>query len=86
MIVNVPNFVCSVCERDVDRRWWNLRDRKRNLPPICSYCEQYYAARIGPPKRGSAMDRRNAMRIAALAEAILGAAGIKQWSATHGRA
>jgi hypothetical protein len=80
------NFICVACEREVDRRWWSARDRRRNLPPICSYCESRYTGRASEPKNGTFMDRRNAVRIAALAECLLGTAGCKEWEQRHGRA
>ena len=84
MDFGAPNFVCVACEREVDRRWWNPSDRNRSLPPICYGCERRYTEGTGKPRHGSFMDRRNALRIAALAECLLGSAGAKQWIAQHG--
>lgn len=80
------DFICIACECNVDRRWWQPRDRTRSLPPICSYCEHHYTTGIGKPTHGSFMDRRNAMRIAALAECLRGTAAAKEWGSRYGHA
>ncbi len=86
MIEPPPPFVCVVCEQTVDRRWWSKRDRMRSLPPICTSCEQWHTMGVGQPKFGSFMDRRNTMRISALASALAGKAGSIEWGAKYGRA
>jgi hypothetical protein len=83
MEFGASNFVCVACERDVDRRWWNSSNRNRSLPPICFGCERRYTEGTGKPKYGSFMDRRNAMRIAALAECLQATAAAKKWSAKY---
>ena len=86
MSVGAEPFVCAACEQTIDRRWWSARDRHRDLPPICTPCEHRYTRSVGEPRHGSFMDRRNAMRISALAECLLGTASSMDWSARYGRA
>lgn len=85
MTIGAEPFTCIACEREVDRRWWNSRDRDRSLPPICFYCERTYTKGVGKPSHGSFMDRRNATRIFALAECLLGSASQIEWSQKYGR-
>ena len=85
-------YICASCANRVETRWWQPNDRRRALPPLCPSCESKYTQGSWPhtgirePKHGAFMDRRNAMRIAALSEALLSAAYSKQWSEKHGRA
>ena len=86
MSLSAPNFVCVSCEREVDNRWWNPRWKNRVLPPLCAYCDGVYTEGVGEPKHGSMMDRRNAMRLAALANLLRSKAASVEWSRHHGRA
>ena len=85
MTIGAPDFECVTCERWVDRRWWSARDGRRVIPPMCAYCEAGYAKGVGQPKFGSFMDRRNALRVAALSEALHGTASSIEWRTKYGR-
>ena len=43
MTHGADSFVCDACEREIGRRWWNPRDRRRDLPPICTSCDAILA-------------------------------------------
>jgi len=74
-------FTCAICRRDVhDYSCRNGRDRA--LSPLCRYCEGYYGDT--KPGDGAFMDRRVAVQISALANALRSEAGIREWSARHG--
>ncbi len=85
-MTGAPDFACVSCGHYVDMRWWNPRWQNRVLPPLCAYCEGNYTERVGNPKRGTMMDRRNAMRVAAMSELLRSTAAKIQWSRTYGRA
>lgn len=85
-MIGASSFTCINCEREIDRRWWNSRDRNRCLPPFCFYCERRLNEGIRNPKHGSIKDRRNVMRLSAMCEALRSAAVVKQWSAKYARA
>lgn len=81
------NFICAICEQTVDMRWNSYRQgRDTILPPICNGCEGQYTDRIGKPKHGALRDRREAIRICALAEALIGNAYSLKWSQRYGQA
>lgn len=85
-MIGAPNFICVACEREVENRWWSPRNRDRALPPLCPCCEGHYSERIGKPNHGSLADRRNAMRLVAIAEALHTAACAKQWGVRYASA
>ena len=78
-------FVCGICEREV-RDWPGRDGRHRNVEPICLRCEHIWTDRIGRPQAGAFMDRRKAMHVIALSNALHNEASVKQWEARHGRA
>ena len=85
------DFSCSICERVASNRWKHSpRDFER--PPICKSCENVtgYSWNGGArhrtkPAGGSHRDRRNAIRIDALADAIAHEATRQKWSPRYGR-
>jgi hypothetical protein len=80
-VEQVADFACAICGTVVSNRW--RFGREREFAPVCRYCEGYYTMRVGKPQAGSFRDRREAMRLMALAEALHGAAGAKAWSDRH---
>lgn len=69
-------FVCAICSREASNRWnWSPRDYER--PPICKGCEACY--RVQRPRGGSFRDRREAMRLYAIAEALATEATQIEW-------
>ena len=86
------DFVCAICERDTTNRY-NYSPRHFERPPICTSCENISgyawtgAARARTkPTGGTARDRRQAIRIDALADALAQEANRQHWSTKHGRA
>ena len=83
------DFTCAICGNAASNKWnWSPKDYER--PPICKQCETvtgyawHGAARHRTkPRGGSSHDRRNAMRIGALADAIAKEATRKQGDAKH---
>lgn len=76
-------FDCVICERQVvDYPDRNGRDR--HIAPICRSCESHYSERA--PESGAFMDRRNAKRLSAIAEALCGTAHRMEWGFRYGRA
>lgn len=76
-------FDCVICERDIsDYDFRNGRDR--HIAPICRGCEKHYSDR--EPGAGAFMDRRNACRLSAIANALCGTANVKDWERRYGRA
>jgi hypothetical protein len=70
-------FTCAICKRDV-----RVRDsyggRYKQLAPICTLCERDFG---GPePLAGSFRDRRRAVQISALSQALHDRAAQKEWS------
>lgn len=57
---------CGQCEGQTWLRW--SEPRRRDLPPICWYCEQEWG--IGPYGIDVKLDNRLARQISALAEAL----------------
>jgi hypothetical protein len=73
-------FFCSICNRDVfDFASRNGRDR--HIPPVCRSCERHYGERS--PSSGAFMDRRLAVQVSALANALAGIASCMEWERTH---
>jgi hypothetical protein len=78
-------FMCAICQRQVDTRWNHLRKGLNRIePPVCCPCEREYSRGIGKPASGSFKDRRNVAQGVALAEALRCEAARMTWSATHG--
>lgn len=89
--IPAEDFVCAICQRNVDRRW-NPKDANEEFPPICRNCEtlSHYGPYGQPrhrtrPTAGSFRDRRMALRIGALADALVELAANQKWSKPHGR-
>lgn len=86
------DFTCAICERIASNRYhWSPRDYER--PPICMSCESLTgyawngtARHRTKPMGGSHRDRREALRIGALADAISQEAAQLQWRTKHDRA
>lgn len=86
------DFTCIICEHVASNRFlWSARDYQR--PPICKSCEMLsgYAWHGGAinrtkPRGGTARDKREAMRIGALADAIAQEANRQKWSPKNVRA
>jgi hypothetical protein len=72
-------FVCAICESEI-RDFPNRNGRDRHLSPVCRYCEGFWTERVGKPSGGSFMDRRKAMHILALSEALHSKARSIEWS------
>ena len=86
-----PDFECAICGRQCSNRW-NYSPRNFERPPVCNACENISGfSWTGAPKQrvrptgGTHHDRRNAIRIAALADAIGQEAAHQEWSNRHGR-
>lgn len=78
-------FRCAICDREIwDCSGRNGRDR--HLSPVCRSCEHHWTERVGKPSGGAFMDRRKAMQVTALAEALHSEAASLRWSSEHGRA
>jgi hypothetical protein len=87
------DFTCVICRRDVDQRWGPRSGPRVEIAPICVSCEtvKYYAWNGGARcrsaiKSGSVLDRRNANRIEAIADALASEANKIQWSHRHAAA
>lgn len=86
------DFICVICGREASNRFhWSARHYER--PPVCKSCETFtgygWAGRARQrtsPSGGTFRDRREALRIGALADAIAEEATRQQWSKRHGRA
>lgn len=76
-------FRCAICEHDV-LDCPNRNGRDRHLDPLCLRCERVWAERVGKPSDGAFMDRRKAMHVIALSNALHNTASLKQWNAAHG--
>lgn len=83
MTFNTLLFVCAICERDV-RDHPDRNPRDAHLPPICKGCERHYPDVRRLPQ-GAMMDRRMALRLSAIANALNGAANVMEWEARYGR-
>jgi len=74
-------FTCVICERDVvDYAIRNGRDK--HLAPLCRSCEHHYGDRS--PTAGAFMDRRLAVQVAALANALCNKAHCIEWGRRYG--
>jgi len=71
-------FKCAICEREV-RDYPYRKGRDRHLEPICRLCERWWTERCGRPTEGTMMDRRKAMHVVALANALHNIASVQQW-------
>ena len=78
-------FRCALCERDI-KDYPNRNGRDRHLEPVCRLCESMWTEGTAKPKHGAMMDRRKALHVLALSNALHNAAALSQWSASHGRA
>lgn len=78
-------FQCAICERDI-RDFPDRKGRDRHLEPVCRMCERMWTEGTGKPKDGAMMDRRKALQVLALSNALHNVAAVAQWSASHGRA
>lgn len=85
-----PDFVCAICEGLVVRRW-NHVGPNWQTPPICRTCETVKGWSWNgrsmlrtPPIGGSHMDKRNVLRIGALADALAETAQRMKWNVKHG--
>ena len=76
-------FDCIVCERSVTD-YPDRNGRDRHIAPICNNCERGYGDR--GPTAGNFMDRRNAVRLSAIANALHNRASCLNWERRHGRA
>lgn len=76
-----PDYTCGICQAAVEMHW-NHSGAGGRLPPLCFYCESVYSEGIGKPSGGSMRDRRTAMQIAALAEALRCEAARQSWPAS----
>ena len=79
-------FRCAICRRDI-RDWPGRNGRDAHLEPICRSCESVWTSGTGRPQHGSFKDRRRAMQLLALAEALHNRAALINWEdRVHGRA
>lgn len=85
-------FRCAACQRDVKIPWYGGWDaRAREIAPICQSCENDYTVtsiyprdrRVRPPTGGHFRDRREAMRLYAMADCLHCEALRLQWSANR---
>lgn len=84
------DFTCAICRAVASNRWhYSPRDYER--PPICRSCETHTgfdwtgrAIHRSNPSGGTHRDKREAHRIAALADAIAQEAHQQVWRRTHG--
>jgi|GEM_PF-2082213 len=86
-IARGPCFICIACKRKVEPvTWTTMRDR--DVPPICYRCEVEHttvsvfpsARFVGKPMGGTHMDRRQAMRLYAMADALETTARQMKWN------
>lgn len=71
-------FRCAICQRDI-RDCPDRNGRDRHLSPICRGRERVWSERIGKPTAGAMMDRRKAMQVVALSEALRSEAAAIEW-------
>lgn len=78
----VSLFCCAICGRNVvDYDSRNGRDR--HIDPVCRSCERHYGG--PPPQVGAFMDRRKAVLVSALGNALGGIARCKEWERRYER-
>lgn len=81
------DFTCAICQREATNCWnWSPKDYER--APVCKSCERGHTGwpfrrGVQPPKHGSFRDRREAVRIFALADALHDEAARMDWNKTH---
>ncbi len=85
------DFTCVICERDASNKW-NHSARHFERPPICKSCEEITgfswnggALHRTKPTGGTFRDKREALRIGALADAIASEANRQHWETKLGR-
>lgn len=78
-------FCCAICERDI-KDYPNRNGRDRHVEPVCRMCEREWTERTGKAQGGTMMDRRKALHVLALANAIHNVASLKEWNAIYARA
>lgn len=66
-----PPFTCAICQRFYENRFPGPR-RDWPIPPVCRSCEGYWGGKVA--HSGAFKDRRKAVQINALSEAIASAA------------
>jgi len=77
-------FRCAICRRDV-KDYPGRKGRDQQISPLCRFCESEWTRGIGKPKDGAFMDRRKAMHIIALSNALHNGAALIQWETLHAR-
>jgi len=77
-------FCCAICEHEV-RDWPDRKGPDQQVAPVCRMCERWWTERTGKPRDGTMMDRRKALHVLALSNAIRNTAGFMEWEANHGR-
>ncbi len=88
---DVPeDFECIICQ-EIASNCFNWSPREYHRPPICASCESVTgyslhgrARHRGKPKGGTFRDKREAIRIGAMADAIAQEATQKIWREKHG--
>ena len=75
-------FTCAVCQRPVEC-WGFNQGADKQVEPVCRYCEREYGRKTKLPD-GSIMDRRKAVQIKALAEALHTEAAHIKWNVRYG--
>lgn len=83
----VTAFTCIACQREIKPMCWTTM-RDRDVPPICYRCEVEHSTvsifprprTIGKPKGGTHMDRRQAIRLFAIASALEQTALQMKWN------
>ena len=86
------DFQCAICGCGASNKF-NRSPRDYERPPVCKSCEEITgyswnggAMRRTKPTGGSHRDKRNALRIAALSDALVHECNRQKWSAKNGRA
>lgn len=82
------DFTCAICQKAASNRWnWSAKDYER--PPICKCCERgrtgwpHSRRNAQPPSHGQFRDRREAMRLFAVADALAEEAARTTWSKAY---
>lgn len=70
------DFTCTICERCVENRFPGPR-QTQSFPPVCRYCETQWGSR--QPDYGAFKDRRVAVQISAVANALESAARVRHY-------
>ena len=83
--MNKPDeYRCAICGETKSLQW-HRQPRDWPVPPICGYCESLWGVKIGATG-GSFRDRRMAVAVYALSDALTSAASIKLWETKNGHA